>query len=240
MKKPISLIILVLLTLCLWSQNQNPGYRYAVKLYNQTTFENYDKTEPDSVYDHYFYTDKKLQLLHPTIAFQWKTKKNNFHEIELTSFSLDKIETGTEIRNDTSFIYSTVSGAEIVTTNISVQYEYILNLIKSPDARFVPSVGFGGNAYYRQSNYKPKVTESYRTSENLVGARAFVIPRLTWYFSSKFFADINVKLCMFDTYFLSDKDKDPRLTLAEGTKNSLNLELFPKFISGRIGFGVRL
>jgi len=240
MKTLLSFFVFIFLLQTGWSQNENLDHKYAVKLYNQTTFENYGKTESDSIYDHYVYTDKRLQVLHPTFAFQWKTRKNNFHEVELTSFSLDKVKTGTEVRNDTSLIYTTISGAEIVTTYISVQYEYILNLNKSNDARFVPSVGFGVNPYYRQSNYIPKVSDSYRTSENFIGVRAFVIPRLTWYFSSKFFVDINVKMCMFDSYYLSDKDQDPRLTVAEGIKNSFNLELFPKIFSGRIGVGVKL
>jgi hypothetical protein len=240
MKKLISLIVFVLFNLCLWSQNDNLDYKYAVKLYNQTTFENYGKTESDSIFNHYVYTDKRLQVLHPTFAFQWKTSKNNFHEVELTSFSLTKVETGKEVKNDTSGIYETISGAEVVTTYISVQYEFILNLNKSNPSKFVPSVGFAINPYYRQGNYIPKVTDSFRTSENYIGARAFIIPRLTYYFSQKFFIDLNISMCMFDSYYLSAKDLDPRLTVEEGIKNSFNLELFPKIFSARLGIGLKL
>lgn len=240
MKKISFLIVIMFLFHSGWSQTTNTSFKFAVKLYNQTTFENYDKTESDSIFTHYFYTDKTLQILHPTVAFQWKTAKNNFHEIELSDFSLSKTETGADIRNDTSLIYTTINGSNMVTTSISIQYEYILNLNKSDEARFVPSVGFSANPYYRQSNYIPKVTDSFRTSENFIGIRAYIIPRLTWYFSSRFFADINVKLCMVDTYFLWDKDHDPRLTAEAQTENSFNLELFPKIFSARIGVGVKL
>jgi hypothetical protein len=241
MKKLISLFVVLIVGLFGWSQNSNLDFKYAIKLYNLTTFEDNSKTGVDtSSWNSYNYTDKTLQVLHPTVAFQWKTEKNDFHEIELTSFRLDKIESATDTVIDSSGAIETISGDEIITTFISARYEYILNLNKSNDSKFVPSLGFGVNPYYRQINRMPYVSDEYRTSEISIGAMAFVTPRLTYYFASKFFIDLDIPICIFDMYFLSDKDEDPTLALEERTINTFNFEAFPKFFSGRIGVGLKL
>lgn len=241
MKKLFFLIVVILLVHFGWSQTINTSYKYAVKLYNLTTFEDKSKSELDIVsIKSYEITSNELQILHPTVAFLWKTKKNNFHEMELTNFSLDRVDTEKALKDSLENTYTTISGAEIITTYISVRYEYILNLNKSNDTRFVPSVGFGINPYYRQINQMPKVSDQYRTSEKFLGARAFIIPRLTWYFSPKFFADIDIPICIFDLYFQSDNDQDPRLSVEEQTTNIVNFDAFPKFFSGRLGIGLRI
>lgn len=239
MKTLLSFFVFIFLLQTGWSQNENLDHKYAVKLYNQTTFENYGKTESDSIYDHYVYTDKRLQVLHPTFAFQWKTKKNNFHEVELTNLSLDKAEMDVVLYDSTGTGQS-ISGAEIVTTSVSIRYEFILNFNGSGGNKFVPSLGFAGNPYYRQINNIPKVSDSYRTSDKFLGARAFVIPRISYYFSSKFFVELNIPICFFDLYFQSEKDQDPRLSVKDQTTSTANFDLFPVFFSGRVGVGVKL
>jgi hypothetical protein len=241
MKKFSFLIVIMFLFHSGWSQTTNTSFKYAIKLYNLTSFEDKSRHELDivSIQAHEI-TNTELQILHPTVAFQWKTKKNNLHEIELTNFSLDKVDAEKELKDSLENTYTTISGAEVVTAYISVRYEYILNLNKFNDAKFVPSVGFGINPYYRQINQMPKVTDLYTTSEMFLGARAFIIPRLTWYFSPKFFADIDIPICIFDLYFQSDEDQDPRLSVDKQTTNTVNFNAFPKFYSGRIGIGLKI
>jgi len=244
MKTLLSFIVLMFFLQIGWSQNENLDFKYAVKLYNLTSFEDKSKKEIEvdsSIYvNSYDIIDKTLQIFHPTVAFQWKTKKNNFHEIELTNISLDNTEARKDVETDTLGIYETIIGGEIFTTYVSLRYEFIWNLNISGENKFVPSLGFGINPYYRQSIYKPMVTDEYRTSEILAGARVFVIPRLTYNISAKFFIDINIPICFFDIHFQSDKDQDPRLTIEEQTTNTANLHAFPQFFSGRIGVGIKL
>ena len=84
MKNYILIILLLLFIKNGWTQNTNLDYKYAIKIYNLTTFDEYRESKSDTT----AYSTKTLQILHPTVAFQWKTKKNNFHEIELTNFML--------------------------------------------------------------------------------------------------------------------------------------------------------
>jgi hypothetical protein len=225
-----------------WTQNTNLDYKYAFKIYNLTTFDEYERSRTinDTSSIQVDYTTTTLQILHPTIAFQWKTKKNNFHEIELTNFMLGKLTTKTENKDDTINNGQTVRGYDLVTTSISARYEYILNFYKSKESKFVPSLGFGINPYYRQNNYTPKNESSFSSSEQYFGAKVFLTPRLTYYLSSKFFLDINIPICFFDGYFLIDKENNPALPIQERTISTFNFNGFPKVYSGRIGVGLKL
>ena len=225
-----------------WAQNTNLDFKNAIKIYNLTTYEEYEKSERlnDTSSSYFYYTTTNFQILHPTIAFQWKTKKNNFHEIELTSFIIDKAVTKTEIKNATSTNAYLISGNDITTTSIAMRYEYILNFNKSKDRKLVPSIGFSVNPYFRQNSFSPVISSSFPTSESYFGARMFVAPRLTYYLTSRFFMDLNIPLCFLDSYSLIEKREDPRIPESERTVKTYNFQLFPKIFSGRIGIGLKL
>lgn len=240
--KPLTLLLLIILVKTSWAQNTNLDYKSALKFYNLTTFEEQTKSRRlnDTSSYRYQYTNTTLQILHPTIAFQWKSKKNNFHEIELTSLMLDKIGTKTDIINDTTNNGQTISGNDITTTVISARYEYILNFNKSKDSKIVPSIGFGINPYYRQNNYSPKISSSFSTSEVSVGMRTFITPRLTYFVTSKLFIDVNIPLCFFDTFYFVDKEDNPAIPVQQRTITTFNYNQFPKIFSGRLGVGLKL
>ena len=120
--KKISLLLLLVLVLKLgWTQNSNLDYKYAIKIYNLTSYEEY--SESTSYINE---TRTSIQILHPTIAFQWNNDKRNSNEVELTNFKLGKLETKSETQD-------TVNGGkynteyDIFSTVISARYEYILN-----------------------------------------------------------------------------------------------------------------
>lgn len=242
MKKCSLIILLLLFMKSGWPQNTNLDYKNAIKIYNLTTFEEYSKSKKinDTSSNHFYYTTSTLQILQPTIAFQWKTKKNNFHEIELTSFMLGKLGTKTEIKNDTTNIGQTISGNDVISTSISARYEYILNFNKSKDRKLVPSLGFGINPYYRQNKYLPKISSSFPTSEKYFGAKVFLTPRISYYLTSKLFIDINIPICISEIYYTIDKDENPVLTVKQRTTSSTDFRGFPKIFSGRIGVGLKL
>lgn len=236
------MILLLLIMTSGWSQNANLDYRYAIKIYNLTSFEDYHKSEKpgDTSYNMYSYTYTMLKILQPTIAFQWKNTKNNLHEIEFTGFMSGKYGTTTEINNDTTDVSSTVSGNDVLATLISVRYEYIVNFSKTKDRKLVPSIGFGINPYYRYHQYLPKVSSSFQTSEQYLGAKLFIIPRLSYYLTSTLFIDLNIPVCVAEMYYTSDKCEDPTLPVEERTISSVNFREFPKIFSGRIGIGLKI
>jgi hypothetical protein len=240
--KQLTLLLMVITVKTSLGQNTNLDYKSALKIYNLTTFEEQIKSRRlnDTSSYRFQYTNTLLKILNPTIAFQWKSKNYNFHEIELTGLILGKNGTKTEIINDTTNNRQTINGGDLKTTVISVRYEYILNFNKSKDRKFVPSIGFGINPYYRQINYSPKITSSFPTSEISFGMRTFITPRLTYFLTSKLFIDVNIPLCVFDTFYLADKEDNPASPVQERTITTFNYNQFPKIFSGRIGIGLIL
>lgn len=238
-KKLLILILLIIVVKIGWTQNTTLDYKSALKIYNLTSFDEQTISRKLTASSPlYQYTNTTLQILHPTIAFQWQSKKNNFHEIELTSFMLGKIGTTTD--TITTNIAQTISGGDLTITSISLRYEYILNFNKSKDSKFFPSIGFGINPYYRQINNSPKTSSSFHTSDINIGMRAFVIPRISYFLTSKLFFDVNIPLCFFDTSYYAGKEDNPAFSLLERTTNTYKFSLFSKVFSGRIGIGIKL
>jgi hypothetical protein len=167
-------------------------------------------------------------------------KKNNFHEIELTSLMLGKIGTKTEIINDTTNNGQTINGGDLTTTVISARYEYILNFNKSKDSKIVPSVGFSINLYYKYDNYSPIVSTAYPSSDSYLGSKVFVTPRLTHYLTSKLFIDLNVPLCFANTYARVVNLNDPTIPIADRKVSTIDFQLFPKTFNLRLGVGLKL
>lgn len=239
---PLTLLLLIIVVKTGWTQNINLDYKSAIKISNLTTFEEQSKSRKLNDTSSYRYqsTHTTLQILHPTIAFQWKSKKNNFHEIELTSLMLGKIGAKNEIIYDTTNNGQTISGSDLTTTAISARYEYILKFNKLKDSKIVPSIGFGINPYYRQNNYSPKISSSFPTSEISVGMKTFITPRLTYFVTSKFFIDVNIPICFIDTSYFLDKEDNPSITVQQRTITTFNYNQFPKIFSGRLGVGLKL
>ncbi len=79
--KSLTLFLLIIVVKTGWTQNTNLDYKYALKIYNLTTYEEQLKSTRlnDTSSYRYQYTNTTLQILQPTIAFQWKSKKNNLH-----------------------------------------------------------------------------------------------------------------------------------------------------------------
>jgi hypothetical protein len=236
MKKFIFFVGLLFLFYSGIAQNTNPGYKYAVKLYNLTTYEDYSNSGNDTNQYSFRYSTENLRIFHPTVAFQWITKNGNFQEVELVDFMYsitgkdgkDTTEWG-QLEEDFTF----------KKTNLSFRYEYNVNFLKGRDARFVPSLGFGVNPYYWHYTDLPAITSQYRTAENIVGAKIYLTPRVIYHISPRFFLDVNIPICVMDSYFDSFNNEDPTLSIDQRQVNTINLEVFPKIFSGRIGVGLR-
>lgn len=234
MKKISLLLFLVFVLKFGMAQNSNLEYKYALKVYNLTSYQEYNKSS-----NYLNQTKTTFQILHPTLAFQWNNGKNNAHEVELTYFNVAKVENYSE---DLDIINGVIQnlGGDIISSVISVRYEHILNFNKSKDQKFVPSVGFGINPYYTQTSYSPKISSLFPHSELYVGTKLFLTPRLSYFIGSKFFIDVNIPICISNIYFTSDKNENPTYEVGERTTSSFNVDLFPNLFTGRIGIGIKI
>jgi len=225
-----------------WSQNTNLNYQTGLKLYNTTIFEEQLNSIQlsDTSSFRYQYTNTNLQILNPSIAFHWKSKKDNFHEIELTNFLINKVGTRTEILSDSSSNSQLISGDDITTTSLSVRYEYIVVLNKSKNSKIVPSIGFGVNPYFRKNNFAPKNSSSFPSTNQNFGIRTFITPRVTYFLTSKLFLDVNIPICFFDNSIVTENQNNPSIPISNRTTSTFNFNQFPKFRCARIGIGLKL
>lgn len=243
LKKYIGVVLLFLLySIQSWAQNANLDYKSAIKIYNLSLYEQYNKTRHNSINSATHFEDSTtlFQILHSTIAFQWKGPKNNFNEIELSSLKFGKLGTKTEYIIDSTGVKYRVSGMDNWETNISFRYEYILNLNKSDDHKFVPTLGLGISVYFRQNLNHPTVSSSFPDVESYAGIRSYLTPGFTYYSSKKLFFDIDIPFCLFDTYYHGYRTDNPQLPVKERATKNYNFEVLAKRYSFRFGFGYKL
>ncbi len=121
-----------------------------------------------------------------------------------------------------------------------MRYEYVLQFRKAKNTRLVPALGFGYSGYYERQSYNPKTTIGFPVINTELGVRLFVVPRLNYFFSKKFYLDLNVPLCLSDISLQLYNIKDPALSVSAQKYGLVNFELFPKLMSMRLGVGMKI
>lgn len=222
------------------AQNPNLDYKYAAKVYNLTQYDMYSGLTTVTSSNRIRTTTETLQLFHPTVALQWKSKKNNFHEVELTALTAGKNSTTGKYEDSVNADGLVVSGSEVRTTKIAARYEYILNFNKTKDKKVVASTGFGLSPYFDHQQFIPRTSAEFPSAYTAGGARGFITPRLTFFIRSKMFIDLNLPLCVFDTYLQQNESESPLTAAAQRSVTSYNMDIFPRFVSGRIGVGLKI
>lgn len=153
---------------------------------------------------------------------------------------VNKTGTRTEYVSDTSASGQLTSGEEIINSALSLRYEYIVAFNKSKDSKIVPSIGFGVNPYFRKSSIAYESSTSFPSSTQSIGVRSFITPRITYFLTSKLFLDVNIPICLFDNFILTESSDNPTVPISQRDISSYNFNQFPKFISGRVGIGIKL
>lgn len=206
--------------------------KYAIKVYNSFGYQNsvrYNGVGLGST----THRLKDMTLLKPSIAFMWNDKKGNSREIELSSFSINR-------RDDRSYSGNvSISGMKMMTTDISLRYESIINFAKKKDWKLKPSLGTGLNPYVLVDRYIPYTSTSYPRTDQRYGLRAYVAPRLNYNVSKRVFIDLNIPITVAAMEFAHQKDLAPVLGGNAGY-GTANFEAFPMQISARLGVGIRL
>jgi hypothetical protein len=241
--KPTPFLLLLMLPACLAAQeaekplklknNPNLGYKYAVKISNITTITQNEVLYSDSIYHR---EGSYTNYAHAAPAIQVSTRKNNFHEIELTDFTISRKE---DLRSVQGINWVT-SGESSKITSIALRYEYILNFSKRRSSRWVPALGFAASPYYLRFRIDPFTTNIYPTMDNFIGMRMFVIPRLSIHLNKRIFLDFNVPACLANIYYQSSSTATMLFPRKDSWANSFNVNVIPFYFSFRGGVGIKL
>ena len=243
MIKRFTILFFLLFSAISWSQNSPLAYSKALKIYNLTTFDAVTNSSPspDLPGISFNSTVKTFQLLHPTIAFQWKTKKReNFHEIELTNFTFRTTNAMEEKITDSLNSVQIISGSKETNFSIAARYEYIFTFFKTKDRKFLPSLGLGINSYFLQSSTRPKTADLFPVSDRIIGSKVFLTPRISYFITPKLFLDFNIPLCIIDVNLQTIKKQDPILPINQQSISTIRFQQFPSIFSARIGLGIKL
>jgi hypothetical protein len=110
MKKIFSGLIALAQAYFPFAQNPLADYKIALKIYNIKSLEEYTNMTASGNDSSTLYTfnTRKLDILHPTFAYQWSNKKGDFHEVELTRFALsnDPLSANSQAGNSNSTMLS--------------------------------------------------------------------------------------------------------------------------------------
>lgn len=225
----------------MYAQNTKLDYKFALKIYNQSSFEQrshqaFEDTSNLNVRN----VHTTWQYIHPTIAFQWKTKRQNFSEIELIDFSINKRTVSREQVDSAGQVKNVLGTADLKSYAISMRYEYTVMFKKLKQRDFVPSISFAVNSYFKLDQVIPGESNAFKTVQSAFGARGFVTPRLVYYTGSRLFLDFNIPICLMDMSYNVDQHENPSIPTDQQSKTNIDFELFPKVISVRLGVGVKI
>jgi hypothetical protein len=240
MKNYLLILFAIFLTNSAWTQNKYLDYKYSVKIYNLSSYNEETNFRMKSGFKRYDNKYVNLILLNPTIAFQWKSKKNNFKEIELTNFIFGKHTTINQLVNDSTNVNQTTYDVDQKITYVSIRYEYLLTFNKNKDNKTVFSLGFGINPYFKGDKYIPRISSEFPTTYNDYGLNLFIVPRITYHLTSKIFIELNIPVCLINSYWEYGKSDNPQLPYNQRKVNTVYFEELPINYSCRLGIGIKL
>lgn len=206
--------------------------RYAIKLYNLSTFPGEVRSGSHQRV-HEFYEDK---FLHPALAIRKRTRRSNFHELEISDISVRR-------KRDRYFINYppvgniTTAGTQVTTTSVALRYEYQHVFFKHNTIALKPSIGIAGSAFYERFKTVPYTTNIYPLTETYSGIRGFIVPRLNWHVGKRLFFDINVPLCFMVAGYRHSNLQDPTIPVASQRFGLLDVNVLPPYYSFRVGAG---
>ena len=229
---PLLLFLLFATTVAINAQNPHLDYKVGLKLYNQSSFHKTTNSIPGQSQ----ITDRNYQIMHPTAAVLWRNSLGNFHEAELTELNWNRKETPKVSNNLPGFPYL----SQTYTTRISARYEYIIPFAKAKEQKLVPSLGFAVGPHFNRQFIRNFYSSSSSSTVTALGARIFVVPRLNYYFNSRVFADLNIPVCLADAEHNTLTRGDNMGTGLTESASELSFNMFPKYLSARIGIGIKI
>lgn len=231
--KLLTAIALSALSTAAIAQGSDIG-KYQIKLYGLVT------TNATSINNTYNSNNRSIsyvffnQKLNPTLAVNKRTKNGNRHEVELTAFAVNETTNRTTYNNNSqSPIYM---GGAVQESKFALRYEYIYVLLK--DKKLQPSVGAAVSPYYAKYNFTPLTTAAYPFKEYAFGIQTFIIPRISYNISKRFFVDLNVPLKITEAQFSSRREYNP--TEQNNTSHNSSFTAFQDMFYARLGIGVNI
>lgn len=231
--KLFTALVLTALSTTAIAQSSTLG-KYQIKLYalvttNATSINNTYNSNRKSI-SYVFFNEK----LNPTFAINKRTHKGNRHEIELTAFAVNETSNRTTYSNPG--ISQVATGGSVQESKFALRYEYIYVFLK--DKKIQPSIGGAVSPYYAKYNFTPLSSSVFPFKEYAFGIQTFIIPRISYNISKRFFVDLNVPLKITENQFSSRHEYNP--TEQNNTSNNNSFTAFEDMFYARLGIGITI
>lgn len=200
MKKIFVLIYITCLIKIVSAQDteSSSGSKYTLKVYNMISITHespfFYSNDPNMLLQHRGSTT--YRWFHPTFGFQVKTKKNNFHEFELTQLILDGKKT--DARNMQTYEEAIIKNRYF---NIRMRYEFMWGLIKPETSKINILLGMGVGPYFSSDRTQYTTISLEKSNDINMGMEIFLIPRITYKISPKLRLDINTPFSFLDLQY---------------------------------------
>ncbi len=239
--KIITTVLMVAYTCAVCAQTENTevqptttGPKHAVKAYASGLFSPYNNDRYD-----YRPQAETYDFVHPSVSVMIKTKRGNFHELEISEVDFKKTDI-TQRLQDQSGNYYYMLNYKVNDTRLALRYEYIIALIKRDNAKLIPSVGWAAMPYYYRFAQVPYITSDYPITTTILGVRSFITPRMQLNVSKRVFIDANVPICILDMGTTKQDIANPTIPLWAQKYSIVDLQAVPRYFSARLGLGVKI
>ena len=218
--------------------NKNRDYNHAIKLYTTWMLNPYTGVRLNDNAS-YVRQSSMYDYVHPSVAVMLRNRDKNYHELELTPISITSTELGS-ILHGPGGVPEYHPSYHLAATRLAVRYEFIVPLIKQRPATFLPGVGLAVMPYFSRNKLTPFSPVHVPRTTSVLGARAFIVPRLQINLSKRIFIDVNIPLCLADFSTTRQNIQNPTLPVGAQRYTIADVRLLPKFYTARLGVGVKI
>ena len=218
--KKVILIVYMLVSIQVKAQNN------AIKIYtnfNITIDKLYNQTNTTSSFGRF------------SPSFSKNTRNGNFHELELSSFIINRYKYET----DSSSNIQLINGGRYNLQNIGLKYEFSFRLLKNSTSRLQPYIGTSANVTFLRYANIPILSTVYYHSSISISTSFFITPRLIYNINDNCFFDLNIPFNITRIGLERYKYLNPTIPIENQIYYSQRFELFPKQFEFKFGFGYR-
>lgn len=208
--------------------------KYAVKLYNVTTF---DQPRVIASYPTFSQSENYDQYLSPAVALTITNRRQNKHEIEISDI---KLETKDNVYTYRHPQFPIVAGEKHTTAGLALRYEYIVAFAKRKDWRLKPSLGFALQPFFTMQQVTPYITVNVKNTHTEIGLRTFLVPRINVDLCKRLFLDVNAPLCLLDARRATNNRVDPTLPVSMQKTEVYEVAGPLHSVSIRVGLGLNI
>ncbi len=160
------------------------------------------------------------------------TKRNNFHEFEVSKFIFNK-----ERDPNTN---PTFQGSDLhKNVDIGLGYQFIWSLTKRK-SRFVPLLGLGSSVRFLKTKTITQFISSFDRDDSSLVASINLVPQIRYFAGKNFFFDLAIPINFIDLGYQWQRIENPSIPIRQQQNDGYAFEFIPfSVLQVKVGVGVK-